>query len=159
MFSASSHKNQDFLINFVTYTMHPFQKSNLQYLFLPKTMAFDGRTDGDRNQNNAKHSKMHYSIFELFPWLNHQPLKQRKFCCFLPRYRIFYFILLEVMWISDCQLHLIEVNGQYFVNIWMTQPKNRQSLPTKPEARTVLQAFISIMKLGHHSKMWENHPS
>lgn len=57
--------------------------------------------------------------------------------------------------ISDCWLHLPEVNGRYFVNFWMTQPKNMPSLPTKPGVRMVLPAFISITKLGHHSEMWE----
>lgn len=77
--------------------MNPLQKPKPQYLFLAKTMALDGRAEGDRNQNNAKHSNMYDCILELSPQLNHQLLKQRKLCCFLPRYRIFYFILLEVM--------------------------------------------------------------
>lgn len=97
-FFASSHKNQDFLVNFfVRYTMHPLPKSKAQDLLLAKTMALDGRTEGDRNQNNAKHSNMYDCILKLFAQINHQFLKQRKLHCFLPRYGIFHFILLEVM--------------------------------------------------------------
>lgn len=77
--------------------MHPLQKSKPQYFFLAKRMALDGRTEGDRNQNIAKHSNMYDCILELFAQLNHQFLKQRKLCCFLPRYGSFYFILSEVM--------------------------------------------------------------
>lgn len=77
--------------------MHPFQKSKSQYFFLAKTMALDGKTEGDRNQNNAKHSNTYDCILELFTQLNHQFLKQRKLCCFLPRYGSFILFLSEVM--------------------------------------------------------------
>lgn len=47
--------------------MHPLQNSRAQYLFLAKIMALDGRTQGDRKQNNAKHSNMYDCILELCP--------------------------------------------------------------------------------------------
>lgn len=138
--------------------MHSLQKSQVQYLFLAKTMALNGRTQGDKNQNNAKQSNMYDCILEHFAQLSHQFSKQRKLCCFFPS-REFPILLCwkgcarELqLGISDCWLHLPEVNRRYFVNCWTTHLQNRQSLPMKSGAKMVLQVHISITKSGHHSE-------
>lgn len=51
----------------------------MRYLFLAKTVALDGGIQGEKNQNNAKHSSMYDCILEHFAQLTHQFLNYATF--------------------------------------------------------------------------------
>lgn len=79
LFSASPHENAWRLSNkFWKIQAIPFSKIMTAELFFlaTKTMALEGRTQGDRNQNNVKHLTMHNCILEHTAQLTHQFIEQ-----------------------------------------------------------------------------------